>query len=143
MPAVSSEMYTPIMDLKNTPKFNSIDLRVPVHVVKEKVNSPDQEVFQINASRSYETSPIEFDGSLRNSVIKTIENGHFKQPPVSIQEVAKSEFQGKDNIDYVRDSPLISNNSSKVERFEGNEICKGLSNGQQPVCIECQKEIKR
>lgn len=142
MPAISSEMYTREMDLKSTPKFNSVDYRVPLHVVKEKVNSPDQEVFQINASRSYETSPIEFDGSLRNSVIKQLENGHFKQPPVSIQEVAKSEYQGKDNTDY-RDSPLYKSNSGKASHVRSNELNAGLSNGQHPVCIDCHKEIKR
>lgn len=135
MPAVSSEMYIPVMEYSNAPKFNSVDLRSPVVVLNEKINSPDQEVFQINASRSYESSPVEFDGSLRNSVIKTLENGHYKQPPVSIHEVARSEFLNKKDKEY-------SKNSS-VDRNSDTISLSGLADGVRPVCVDCRKEIKR
>lgn len=147
MPAVSSEMYIPVVDYKNSPKFNSIDLRVPIHVVNDKVNSPDQEVFQINASRSYENSPVEFDGSLRNSVIKQLENGHFKQPPVSIQEVARAEFTPKDKLDIYPANDIkhgFGNNfSTDPSHVKSSITSLGLADGEHPVCIDCRKEIKR
>lgn len=147
MPAVASEMYIPVADYKTSPKFNSIDLRVPIHVVNEKTNSSDQEVFQINASRSYETSPVEFDGSLRNSVIKCLENGHFKQPPVSIHEVARSETKPKDKevtfkINENNNKNVSNSNEERTNNATNNKNCTGIGDG-YPVCIKCRKEIKR
>lgn len=142
MPAVSSEMYIPAADYKATTKFN----RVPIHVLNVKTNSPDQEIFQINASKSYDTSPVEFDGSLRNSVIKFLNNDHFKQPPESIQEVAQFETTSKNNNDAypIKENKYwnFGNGNIKDESVTLGEKRIGLTDG-HPVCIECKKDIKR
>lgn len=152
MSPISSEMYIPVGDYNSSPKFNSIDLRIPVHVVKDKTNSPDQEVFQINASRSIDNSPIEFDGSLRSCVKTQLENGapHKMNNGGINKNDVKPASQNYTVVDGNR-----GKNGSCGKTDVGNGVAErngvnppnlsalGLADGQNPVCVDCNKEIKR
>lgn len=151
MSPISSEMYIPIADYNTSPKFNSIDLRVPVEIVKDKFNSPDQEVFQINTSRSYDNSPVQFDGNLRNFMQSQLENGMAKMNNNNgiVKDSNGKEqsilLQSGDSVDSC--ASVASNSNSVVTEKNSlnssNSSELGLINGDHPICNVCNKEIKR
>lgn len=160
MSSISSEIYIPVTDFDITPTFNSIEFCAPVKIVKDKISSPDQEVFHIHASRSYDNSPIQFDGNLRNFVRSQLNTGQkVNNNYCSIKNMnevnrannKKVMFQPDDNLvdglhritgPVTTTKMLITDSESNGST---NSDCSefGLVSGQHPVCNVCNKEIIR
>lgn len=160
MSPITNEIYIPVTNFDMPPSFNSIEFDAPVEIVKDKISSPNREVFQIHASRAFDNSAVQFDGNLRNFVRsqlnteQKVNNNYCSTKNMNALNKANNKtvmFQPDDSLvdGLHRITGAVTTTKMFITDSESNGSTNsdlsemGLAKGQLPVCNVCNKEIIR